>query len=232
MNAISYCLFGTGQEYLVGAVENARLIRTFYPDWKGVFWVEKGVSESVCEKIRGFGSMVVRYSKVSIPNGMFARFFINDDPSIERFLIRDVDSRPCQREVNAVNAWIKSGKNFHVIRDHPYHGVVMMGGLWGARAGAISGLESQARKFRRFNVPYTREKAYGADQEFLSERVWPLAKRNMLCHDSCTRDKFQDGVNFPDGTVLRDWRFCGEVFNEKNEPNPHHWTQRINWMGA
>ena len=42
------------------------------------------------------------------------------------------------RDAAAVAEWIKSGKGFHVIRDHPSHSLYpMSGGLWGAKRGAL-----------------------------------------------------------------------------------------------
>ncbi len=70
---------------------------------------------------------------------MFWRFLIADDLTVDRFLIRDADSRYLftiaasihfdrfsMRELHAVNEWIASGKQLHVMRDHPYHGVAML----------------------------------------------------------------------------------------------------------
>lgn len=40
-----------------------------------------------------------------------------------------------EREMVAVKAWLKSDKQFHVMRDHVYHEHPVMAGLWGARWG-------------------------------------------------------------------------------------------------
>ena len=36
-----------------------------------------------------------------------------------------------QRERDAVNEWLASNKTFHNMRDHPWHGAVMLAGMWG-----------------------------------------------------------------------------------------------------
>jgi hypothetical protein len=46
---------------------------------------------------------------------------------------RDLDSALTQRERDAVNVWLASNKSFHSMRDHPMHGVPMLGGMWGFR---------------------------------------------------------------------------------------------------
>ena len=61
------------------------------------------------------------------------RFLPTLDPQVEIFMSRDLDSPIKPREVEAVEEWVKSEKALHVMRDHPAHGVPMLGGLWGAR---------------------------------------------------------------------------------------------------
>lgn len=50
--------------------------------------------------------------------GMLWRFLVLEDRDIDIFIVRDVDSRISKREENAVNEWVKSNKEIHVIRDH------------------------------------------------------------------------------------------------------------------
>jgi len=76
---------------------------------------------------------------------MFWRFFAAADPTISRFISRDVDSRLIRRDFIAVQEWERSGRQFHVIRDHPSHSrYPMSGGLWGCVRGAIPGMIEQA----------------------------------------------------------------------------------------
>ena len=49
------------------------------------------------------------------------------------YLSRDLDSRFGKREAAAVEEWLQSGAAVHTMRDHPQHGVPLLGGLWGAR---------------------------------------------------------------------------------------------------
>ena len=58
------------------------------------------------------------------------RFFPTLDTQVEIFMSRDLDSPIKPREVEAVDEWVKSEKALHVMRDHPAHGVPMLGGLW------------------------------------------------------------------------------------------------------
>ena len=69
---------------------------------------------------------------------MMWRFMVADDMSIDRFLVRDTDSRLSSRDAVAVWAWEQSGKALHCIRDHPSHtGYALNGGMWGGKPTAL-----------------------------------------------------------------------------------------------
>ena len=53
------------------------------------------------------------------------------------FLSRDLDSRISSREVAAVEEWLRSDKDFHFMRDHPEHGVGILGSGWGVKLGNV-----------------------------------------------------------------------------------------------
>jgi len=112
MNAISFSLFGSNPRYCVGAIRNAELVRTIYPGWEGIFFVDGSVPEHVRQALLDKGADV-RFPNLGIHNGMFWRFLINDDPKVDRYIIRDADSRLNLRERTAVDAWIQSGRRFH-----------------------------------------------------------------------------------------------------------------------
>ena len=50
-------------------------------------------------------------------------------PQVDLFMSRDLDSVPTQREADAVEEWLRSGKTLHVMRDHPSHTFPMLGGF-------------------------------------------------------------------------------------------------------
>ena len=73
---------------------------------------------------------------------MVWRFLVASDKNVERYIVRDIDSRLSVREKQAVDEWIKSGKMFHVMRDHPSHShYPMSGGMWGGTQNAISDMD-------------------------------------------------------------------------------------------
>lgn len=49
--------------------------------------------------------------------GMIHRFTVAADTTVDRYIVRDVDSRLNYRERFAVEEWIQSGKSIHIMRD-------------------------------------------------------------------------------------------------------------------
>jgi hypothetical protein len=111
---------------------------------------------------------------------------------------RDLDSPLTRRERAAVDAWIASNKSFHSMRDHPAHGVRMLGGMWGFRPSL-----DRTTSRMILNKIHNRDliKGYGGslDQIFLTREVWPQAKSNMIVHDSfhCKTNYGQKPDPFP-----------------------------------
>jgi hypothetical protein len=111
---------------------------------------------------------------------------------------RDLDSALTPRERTAVDAWIASNKSFHAMRDHPMHGVPMLGGMWGFRPSLDPAMSRLMHK-----KIHDRDlvKRYGGrgDQTFLAKEVWPQAKSNIIVHDSfiCKTNYGQKPVPFP-----------------------------------
>ena len=62
------------------------------------------------------------------------RFFPTIDPNVDAFVSRDLDSRINGRERAAVEDWEAGNKHFHFMRDHPAHGIEILGSGWGVRS--------------------------------------------------------------------------------------------------
>jgi len=141
---------------------------------------------------------------------MFWRFFAAADPTIERFISRDVDSRLMARDAAAVDLWVRSGRPFHIVRDHPSHSrYPMSGGLWGCTRGALPNIMQQIDDFPA-------DSNYLTDMNFLNEIVWPIAQGSALQHDSFSCDVFAGASAYP---VPRDPQgyHVGQVFDENGQ---------------
>lgn len=84
--------------------------------------------------------------------GMFWRFLVADDETVDRYIVRDTDSRLNEREARAVDAWIASGKKYHILRDHPSHSqATVSGGIWGGVYDPTLQIASKMKKHSNKN---------------------------------------------------------------------------------
>ncbi|KAL1515320.1 hypothetical protein AB1Y20_001951 [Prymnesium parvum] len=212
---ITYSLYGSIPKYVNGAVANARAIRTVFPGWTARFYTDLAtVPPSILKQIEEAGGEIVAVDMAKHgKESMFWRFWAAADPTVERFISRDVDSRLMQRDAVAVGKWIESGRAFHVVRDHPSHSLYpMSGGLWGARRGALPLVMELIASF-----PANSD--YLTDMIFLNSKVWPIAMQDVLQHDGYSCDGFEGADPFP---VPRDaeGRHVGQVFDAEGNGRP------------
>jgi hypothetical protein len=183
---ISFALWGTNPLYVDGAVWNAEHAKDFYPGWVCRFYHDETVPLPALEKIKATGAELVQMGITTDVLGMFWRFNpMFDDPTIARFIVRDTDSKFCDREVEMVNEWIASGKPFHVIRDCESHATPILGGTWGAIPGCVPDLElKMGFWFSQIHPDYNNPRGlyHGSDQIFLTRFAWPVIKDNHIAH--------------------------------------------------
>lgn len=177
---IAYSLWGDDSRYLQGILDNARLIPHLYPGWTCRVYHDATVPSWLLKELQ-----ILDVETVAMPSpgrlweGLFWRFRVAADPDVERFLVRDADSVVNTRERAAVDAWIASGRQFHVMRDWYTHTDLILAGLWGGMGGVLPGIVEAMGDFLADRIP-----ARTVDQEFLARHVWPAARPSVLIHDS------------------------------------------------
>jgi len=122
-DVIAYSLWGDHPMYWVGALRNIELAQKYFPGWICRFYIDKNCKQELIDTIKGDNVEVVLVDSKDSFHGMFWRFWASEDPDVDVFLSRDCDSRFSNREVSAINEWLASDKDFHIMRDHPYHTV-------------------------------------------------------------------------------------------------------------
>ena len=191
---ISYSIWGSDPKYLQGALENIKTQKEFFPDWVCRFYVHDQVPRYFMDILLNEDVGIVKKSgdlgKHMDAPGMFWRFEVLKDLDVERFIIRDTDSRLTQRDRNCIRDWERSGKNFHIIRDHDYHTTKIMGGMWGATKEFMDSINyddliEQFSKMEYHNM-------FATDQEFLARLIYPLVKDSACIHDDWNR--FNEGA--------------------------------------
>lgn len=215
MKVISYSLWGSNPIYTIGAIKNAKLAQELFPDWKCIFYCFNTVPFEIINELKSMDNCIVRLVNSDGDNrGMFDRFLPAEEDDIEYYICRDTDSRLSPREKIAVNEWIASGKDFHIMRDHPYHATDIMGGMWGVKGQKLKGIGRAIELFKA-NVDK------GQDQLFLSKLVYTLIqKQNISC---LVHDPFFEKIPFPleckRGVENNGVWFIGQVFDEYDTYN-------------
>ena len=180
-NIIAFSLFGDRPKYTDGAVLNARAAPFVYPGWTARFYVDDSVPAPIRTALTRAGAQVMHVGGLpSAPYGPLWRFLVADDPSVDRYVLRDVDSLINTRERVAVDAWIASGRHFHLMRDHFDHTELVLAGMWGGVRGALPPVLSALRAWEAGQKAL----GYTADQLFLRTALWPSIRQSVLAHDS------------------------------------------------
>ncbi len=202
---ISFSLWGQDEKYTIGAVRNLELAKEFYPDWTCRFYISQDVPVDIIQQLIDNGGDVITQAQTGW-NGMFWRFFAADSDDI--VISRDTDSRLGPREKAAVDEWLASDKDFHIMRDHPYHKTEILGGMWGVRNGLLKGITDMIARYDKGVY----DNRYQVDQNFLREVVYPMVVDKATVHDP-----YFQRIPFPtERANAQD--FVGQVYNQHEEP--------------
>ena len=139
---------------------------------------------------------------VPLVNGeqYFWRFLAASDPEADAVIFRDADAKPSRREKEAVDQWLESGLDYHIIRDSPWHQATILAGLWGCRGKVIPDMEKRIKNFvgLQYKLPF------GADQKFLDEAIYPEAKHGFI-HSEFARYSGEITHPIPSPRERMDW---------------------------
>lgn len=217
---ISFCSYGKDPKYVHSALKNIDLQPKIYPGWTCRIYVSKDIPENAMKLLRDSSAEIIIKDPVKGHLGMFWRFEPLMDHNIERFIVRDTDSRINPREADAVKEWEESGSEFHIIRDHPQHGAKIVGGLWGATSDFIKKISNKYPQMKEqflkglnplYIMNHHRGPYFNTDQPFLWQYIWPLIINTHIAHVKkdipqlifTGREKFLK-VELPNGG------FCGQ----------------------
>jgi len=207
MKCISFSLWGNNPKYTIGAIKNLELAQEIYPDWICRFYVGIDVPKNIINDIEKFSnSEIILMNEQPNWEGMFWRFYAIEDCDV--FISRDTDSRLSAREKSAVDQWIQSDKNIHIMRDHPYHNYPILGGMWGAKKPILNNIKNLIKEYKKGNF-------WQVDQNFLRDIVYPIVKNDALVHD-----EFFEKKSFP--TKRDGLNFIGQIFDENDKPVIEH----------
>ena len=211
---ISFSIYGNQLKYLAGIEENIYLAHLFYPGWFIYIYYNSSVPWKFLKLLQlNQYVKLIDMSKENMP-GMFWRFLPYDDFEVELFIVRDLDSRITNREVVAVFEWVNSSKDLHIMRDHPFHTQLIMGGMWGLKRSKLFSmrdkiyiyLRKKNHEFDLFDRDY--------DQAFLGKLIYPTFFFSKMVHASFNKYEFLT----KEFIVKRiENSFIGEPFGEFNQ---------------
>jgi hypothetical protein len=181
-NVIAYTLWGNQPRYHVPLLENVRIRPHLFPEWTIRIYHDQTVDPVALARFAAFG---VQLRPMTLPpdvpahRALLWRFEVIADSTVQRFLIRDADSLLTVKERVAVDAWLRSDRHFHAMRDWYSHTDLLLAGMW----GGVGGILPEPAALLRAYTPWRVENDH-FDQDLLSAVVWPAIRRNVLIHDS------------------------------------------------
>lgn len=208
-HVISFSLWGDNPKYCIGAIRNAELSLKIYPGWRCRFYVSDSVPEKYIRQLKSFDHVDIISREHGNWTSMFWRHEACWDDTVDISIFRDTDCRLSLREKYAVDEWLHSDKTFHIMRDHPFHGFHILGGMWGYKKNSKYNLKEI---FSQFDP----KDHYGTDYVFFKQILFPL-----IGTDKITHDEFFEKKPFP--TIRNNQEFVGEVYDENNNRHPKHY---------
>ena len=177
MKLITFSLFGNVELYCQGAVENARLAKQIYPDWKARFYVDSSVPEVYLEKIQSYNSEIIYCNSRGQYDGLNWRFSPFSEENVGVWISRDCDSRLSFRERRAVEQWLESDRSVHLMRDSHNHAYTIMAGMFGVNNNLFH------KRYGKFMCGRETLHNRDDDQTFLHNNLWNIVKDDHFCHD-------------------------------------------------
>ncbi len=131
------------------------------------------VEEALASNMLEVEKVAVNRSRIKLEE--WKKLIILDQ--VDLYASRDLDSRFSIREVSAVAEWMEreDAPRLHCMRDHPNHGVPLVGSAWGARLKDVETRRrwrvawKKALKAEKKSKIFAPRKSYGPDQHFLAK---------------------------------------------------------------
>lgn len=190
---ISFSLYGSDKRYIENALINTDKVLEIYPTWLMRVYYDSTVPKHIINKLSEKEHIeLINMDNNKIKNKMLWRFCVLLDKSVDRYIVRDIDSHLSFREKYAVDEWIDSNKKFHVMRDHPSHcNYAMSGGMWGGQYDS-----NLVNIFNNNFLNYNYQR-YILDMDLLNSKFWGYVKKDVLVHDSFQFKNYGDCISFP-----------------------------------
>jgi hypothetical protein len=200
---LCFSAWGGASAYDIGLLENALAVPEFYPHAAvAAFVCPRSISKDVLDALANLSYVrVITFDSSQYPGMLMRMLPIFKWSDYDAGLVRDADSRLSMREVRAVEDWRRTGKGFHVMRDHLGHKGPINGGMFGALREFVS-----VRLEAAFDSALLENnQKYGEDMSFLEKEVYPsLTADNSVIHSIGMYREESWAISFPDGDLSPD----------------------------
>lgn len=188
---IAYSLWGKNPLYTINAIKNCKIAKSLFPEWICRFYLNNSVPENIIKHLKNNSNTELVFMDGDQDYGMLWRFNAASDNTVDVMISRDTDSHLNERDKVAVDCWLNSNKDFHIMRDHSCHSVKIMAGMWGAKKNTIPNMTQLIDNF----LVHHPSKAKQKDQNFLATVIYPKIIERALVHDPLRR--YGHGQEFP-----------------------------------
>lgn len=212
---VGYCLYGDNKKYTIGAIRNLEQYKKEYPDYKCYFYVRNDVPNNIIKELEDKGGIIIKTAYAPDWLMMFQRFLPYESELVKEFMSRDTDCRLIEREKYCLKEFNKQNKGFHIMRDHPYHNSLILGGMWG-----IKNKYDNELRFKIFNWSWKTcmydKLPLGHDQQFLNKIIYPTILKDIYVHD--VYFNFEKVGKHKIKCGRKNKEYIGEAYNYKDEP--------------
>lgn len=189
-SVFSFCLYGKQDKYCKGMINNLTLINKYYPTFYTYIYIADDVPSNIVEAIKSYKNVILIQTPYTTAFNRLERFKAIDNEDVDIMIVRDADSRIHARDRSCINDFIASPKLFHIVRDHPYHTIEILAGMWGIKKGLlkikINELITHIMK-QNDQQRHIYHNNDNGDQIFLKTVLYPIVKNNCLIHDEFIR---------------------------------------------
>lgn len=234
LKVISFSLWGNNLNYTTGAIENAKLAKYYYPDFECWFYVHiDTVPDNIIKQLETLDNvkLIKRTGNLNNIKPMMWRFEAIDEPNVIINMSRDTDTRILLREKMAVDEWIDSSYQFHIMRDHPHHmnpKTPIMGGMFGTKK--ITNIKLWKEFIYEIKIKPSDRYLYDTDQNLLAEFIYPKVKHISLIHSTFGALSYENNLcvkNFPIN-YHNDFKFVGGYIYHDGSDSKRHRDILIN----
>ena len=198
---VSFSLWGNKNKYTLGMIENVKLAKEIYPDWIIKIHYNNSVPKQIIEWLKNNDNVELVKHENNFNNFSNCFWRIEEIFSDNIVIVRDADSRLNIREKAAVDEWLASDKDFHIMRDHPSHTCPILAGCFGSRNKSYeyivfangnknyngcpcNFLDAKEQFYKHIENISPNEDTYMVDQRYLYKFVYPFVILKTMVHAS------------------------------------------------